>query len=444
MHHSGEKQDDEIENRATPALRACVTHFVGMRKFITAGKAGKRRKRRRNGNRGVPREQDRGLRHRAGDAREAGSTAARFFDDGKACEAAKVHEPGCRAVRCVSGSRRTGTRACRSRAATVQAGRDRGIGRLAGDGRPRKTVSAVRNMRIVIINETHDSQQPRGFSFLLARTLKREGFSHLGFEAIAVGKAQQLKRLGPTTDTGFYTFDAFLADYIRQGLAWGYEVFDYEERPGQEVTGTDVEKQNARERAQAKNIQSILSANTNARILLHVGGSHGAKLPQRNGVSMMARQLGEMTGLNVLSIEQGAGTPSSSPANDTPLYQAVATAIAPETTTVFRKRDGTYLTASGYDMVVFHPRMPGDGDRGRWMTLNGHRQAIAIRLAPLAERTVIRAWALPNAEKSLAMDQVLVSARDDIAHLYLPVGSYLLTREFETGRSEKLGTTKVR
>jgi hypothetical protein len=159
---------------------------------------------------------------------------------------------------------------------------------------------------------------------------------------------------------------------------------------------------------------------------------------------MMAQQLGEMTGLNVLSMEQGAGTPSSSPANDTPLYQAVATVIAPETTTVFRKRDGTYLTAPGYDMVVFHPRMPGDGDRGRWMTLNGHRQPITIRLAPLAERTLVRAWALPNVETGLAMDQVLVSSQDDIAHLYLPVGSYLLTCEFETGRSEKLGATKVR
>ena len=307
-------------------------------------------------------------------------------------------------------------------------------------------VAASQSYRVVILNETHDSQRQRTFAHLLAKALKESGFSHLGVEAIKSGAALDIKKHGPTLKSGFYTADPVFADFLRQATAMGYAVFDYEQRPEQEkmVSSDPVALLRAREEDQAKNIMQLLDAHPESKVFLYVGGGHGAKVLANQNRIMMARHLMALMEADVLSINQGAGTPQSQPMFDTPIYQAVTSALLSDETTVFRKKDDKWLRFPGYDMVVFHPRVPEIHGRGAWMTMKGYRKLHGIKIAPLPERTLVRARTLPLQTGGVAMDQVLINPLETQAALFLPIGEYELFRESETGVVEKIGSATVR
>lgn len=307
-------------------------------------------------------------------------------------------------------------------------------------------VAASQSYRVVILNENHFSQRQRTFAHLLAKALKESGFSHLGAEAIKSGAALDLKKHGPTLKSGFYTADPVFADFLSQAMAMGYTVFDYEQRPEQEqmVSNDPAALLRAREEDQAKNIMQVLNSNPDAKVFLYVGGGHGAKVLVNQNRIMMARHLMASLGADVLSIEQGSGTPQSQPMFDTPIYQAVAGVLLSDEPTVFRKKDDKWLRFPGYDMVVFHPRVPEILRRGTWMTMNGYRKLHIVKFSPLTDGTLIRARLLPLQQNGIAMDQVLVDPQETEAALFLPVGEYALFRESESGAIEKIGLAVVK
>jgi len=305
-------------------------------------------------------------------------------------------------------------------------------------------VAAAKTHRVVIINESHWHQRHRAFAQLLAKELRKIGFTHLGFEALSPGTGAQVRLHGPAIGLGFYTMDPFLADFIRQATVMGYEVFDYEQRDDQQAAaGADrAAELEARERAEAENISAILKANPQAKIMLYVGGGHGMKTPSSGNLAMMALQLKQMTGVEILSINQTA--PISIPAFNTPDYQAVEPLLAKNRSTVIRLKDGQWLAAPGYDFTVFHPRLPEIYGRAGWIEMEGYRKLHRVKLAPLSERTLLRARATPTMAGNIAFDQVVVAPSQSEAALFLPIGAYELFREFESGVTEKVGGVVVR
>lgn len=304
-------------------------------------------------------------------------------------------------------------------------------------------VAVAATYRVVIINEGHSDQRQRAFAHLLMRALKPQGFTHLGFEAINPGRGDVVNKNGPTLSTAFYTADPVFADFLRNGVALGYTVFDYE--PGDDFSALDnAARLSAREKGEAANIKKILDANPTAKALIYVGGGHGAKVPQPQGLKMMALQLMDMVGTDVLSIQQAVGSPQSEPVFDHPLYQAVESALLKRGSTAFRKKDGKWLDLAGYDIVVFHPRLPEEYGRGTWMSMDGYRKREVVNVAALPARTLVRARALPLQKDGIAMDQVLIDAQATEVALYLPVGEYALFRESEAGISEQIGKVAIK
>jgi hypothetical protein len=308
-------------------------------------------------------------------------------------------------------------------------------------------VAAAAQHRIVVLNESHTYQRHRAFGHLLANALRTSGFTHLGLEALSPGQGAQVRQRGIKLGDGFYTVDPFFADFTRQARVMGYFVFDYEQRPDQEppAGATRDEEQNARELAEATNIAAVLKADPNARVMLYVGGGHGLKkMSSTAKFESMAIHLARLTGLEVLSIDQQTGTPTSVSAFESRLRREVEPLVSKTRSTVFRKRTGERLTSAGYDFTVFHPRLPDIESRAGWMGMDGYRKLERIKLAPMNSRTLLRARATPNTENEITYDQITVAAQQTEAALFLPPGNYELFRESEAGSTEKLGRAVVR
>jgi hypothetical protein len=308
-------------------------------------------------------------------------------------------------------------------------------------------LAAAKAHRIVVINESHWHQRHRAFGHLLAKELRAIGFTHLGMEGIFPGKGQDVLLRGPRVGIGFYPMDPFFADFIRQTKAMGYSVFEYEQRPDQiPADETDRDKSlDTRERMQAENISQVLRANPNAKIMLYVGGGHGMKkMLDKQNFESMAIHLQRLTGLEILSIDQQQiGTPVSDARYDSPMRQAIEPLISKSRTTAFRKKDGQWLTNTGHDLIVFHPRLPEINGRAGWMEMEGYRKKQLVKLAPINSRTLLRARVAPLVEGAIAYDQVVIAPQQTEAVLFLPIGEYDLFRESESGVTEKIGRVAV-
>ncbi len=303
-------------------------------------------------------------------------------------------------------------------------------------------VEASKNVRVIIIGEGHASQGERVFSHLLAKALKPVGFTHIGYEALQEGDENSIPQNGPTRDVGFYTLDPIMADYMRNAKKLGYEIFGYEPDSDETANLDQKQRDNARELGQARNIKRMLDSNPSAKILIHCGGAHGYKTLYGGDRLLMGAHLMALMGADVLSIRQNI--PASKPNFDLEDYQVLLRAMLADKPTVFRQKDGKWHTEQGFDMVVFHPRVPDIHGRGGWMTMNGYRKLHLVDIPALPARTLVRAASWPPQARGIAMDQVLAYAGDTQAPLFLPVGEYLLVRVAEAGESTPLGRVTIK
>ncbi len=306
-------------------------------------------------------------------------------------------------------------------------------------------VLAARNRRVVILNESHISQRQRSFATELALALRKAGFTHFGAEAFTPKIAGTMKDGVPKLEIGTYTLDPVFGDLVRQAVAAGYQLFDYEQRTEQEPKtqvdhATEVK---IRDESQAQNIKKQLDENPNAKMFIYVGGGHGEKVPTGEKLLMMALQLKNRTGIDPLSIDQNIGMPSSRIELDSPIYRAVSGLAPQKNPAVLVKNTGEFFTRDGYDMAVFHPRLPDNSNRPGWLTMNGYRQSVAIKFPPMPTRTLLRAFIKTEPVEAIAMDQILVAANQTSATLMLPVGEYRILRQTEAGESIDLGQVVV-
>ena len=78
-------------------------------------------------------------------------------------------------------------------------------------------IAAVAKLyRVVILGESHNSQQERVFGHLLAQALRANGYTHMGYEALSPDTAKDVNKNGPSLVTAFYAADPVYADFVRQ------------------------------------------------------------------------------------------------------------------------------------------------------------------------------------------------------------------------------------
>lgn len=316
------------------------------------------------------------------------------------------------------------------------------------DARPEPAIEAIvraaKGQRVVMINEAHHAPRHRAFTHLLMLALREEGFTHFAAETFCSGCPDVLENGVPVVRTGPYILDPVFADLARQAGAVGYELLGYEirrEQSGPPGEGP-LESLARREQAQAENLAAALAADPAMRVLVHVGFGH---LNEASGsTAMFAARLKQLTGEDPLTIDQNEGTRQASAEYDSALYKAFVDAFGEPAAPVAIGNDpqqplGSYTV----DLSVIHPTQRDVAGRPDWLAMGGYRKPREVRLAPLGERSLMRAFVAGEPEGAIAMDQILVRAGAPEVTLMLPAGEYRLTRQTEGGEDLPLAAVRI-
>lgn len=272
---------------------------------------------------------------------------------------------------------------------------------------------------IVIINESHERSEHRGFTAQVARRLRPLGYDTLAMETLTNNPASTPKEYLPvfiqkpdlpylTDGDGFYLSESAFGRLGRLAKALGYGLVPYENN---EKTGlppdAPVEQQIAvREEAQARNLSQFLKEHPGAKILIHVGYSHAGEEPHGKGDRWMALRLKEKTGVDPLTISQT----TCRGGDRTDRFSALPADLA----------------AGTFDLVIDHPDARFVRGRPAWRLGIGDRPvSIPRALWPTSGWRVIEARPEGEPSDSVPMDRVAIRPGEDIA-LMLPPGRYRL------------------
>lgn len=291
--------------------------------------------------------------------------------------------------------------------------------------------SRARQTSIVIISESHERSQHRGFIAEVASRLRPLGYDTLAIETLSYSLPGTPERSLPTfrrqpnlpffsEDDGYYLYEAGFGRLGRRAKVLGYRLLPYEfiaEQHGVAAPDATREQRIAvREEGQANHLATFLREHPGTKLLVHVGYSHAAEVPQPNGDKWMAARLKEKTGIDPLTISQticrGGG--------DTVRFSALP-ADQP---------------AGAFDLLIDHPSARFVQGRPEWRLLAGDiAVSIPQALLPSTGWRVIEARPVGEPATSVPMDRVAIRPGETIA-LMLPPGRYNL-RAIDVGGSEQ-------
>ena len=293
-------------------------------------------------------------------------------------------------------------------------------------------VARARQTRIVILNEDHLVPRSRAFALGVARALRPLGYDLLAAETFSnvadpVKARAAMLRLAVDGHvrraTGVYTRDPVFADLVRQALAIGYRPIAYEATDFRPVP----EKDQVARREQAETdylVRRVIAPYPHGKLLIYVGFSHGAETPLPGGgggsETWMAARLKRATGIDPLTIEQTAITPTGS---ERALY-ATAAAKANGRAIVLTAA-GTPLVFGEYrgafDLQVVQPALPRVAGRPGWLVgMARNPTPIPARLLPASGTRLVQAFIATEGEDTVPVDQVLVTAGEPAPSLMLP------------------------
>ena len=306
--------------------------------------------------------------------------------------------------------------------------------------------AAVRDRQVVMVNEEHRYPAHRAFVHLMLPHLWDLGFRYLAVEALDDADQDIHARGYPTRRSGSYIGDPVFADLLRTALQLGFTLVPYEAaEPCQPDPGNPMSCQDARELGQARNlIARTLEQDPRARILVHVGRGHNAKV-ETEQLSMMAAHFRRLSGIDPLTIDQ-LESRKADPADESPLYRHVTSRWPFQQPVVLRRSDGRSLEKDGYDLVVFHPRAGLVDGRSDWLRMNGYRRPHAIDAVALGlplrdgvlavpSPVLIQALRPSEGEDAVPVDQIMVRPGEAVPSLLLPTGVHVIRAVDRDGRS---------
>ena len=170
---------------------------------------------------------------------------------------------------------------------------------------------------IVIVNESHERSEYRGFIAQIARRLRPLGYDTLAKETLTNNPSTTPTRYAPTflkqpdlpyleDGDGFYVSEAGFGRLGREAKALGYRLIPYEfnELPAPAPDATLAQQIAPREEGEARNLAAFVHDHPRAKLLIHVGYSHAAEVARPDGQMWMAARLKEKTGIDPLTISQ--------------------------------------------------------------------------------------------------------------------------------------------
>ncbi|MDG5488782.1 hypothetical protein NYR55_09145 [Sphingomonas sp. BGYR3] len=275
----------------------------------------------------------------------------------------------------------------------------------------------ARNTSIVIINESHERSEHRGFSAEVAARLRPLGYTVLAMEALDnSGVAAPLRHRAPflrepalpyfSNEDGFYLGESGFGRFGRIAKRLGYRLLPYEAGSPPSARPMTREQSIAfREAEQARTLAAFIAVNPSVKLLVHVGYSHAGEVPMPDGTVWMAARLKQQTGIDPLTISQ---TTCRGGGDATRL--AVLPADEP---------------AGRFDLVVDHPTARFERGRPVWRRDLGDQWVDVPAMRPFTGWRVIEARLAGEPVTAVPMDTVAVRPGEDVA-LLLPPGRYTL------------------
>jgi len=276
----------------------------------------------------------------------------------------------------------------------------------------------ARQTSIVIVTESHERSEHRGFSTELATRLRPLGYNTLALEALSPSMPDTPAQYLPSfvqhpalkyfeDGDGHYLSEAGYGRLGRRAKKLGYHLLAYEfidEHPAADATME--QRIAAREEGEARNLATYVHDHTGAKLLIHVGYAHAAEVPGADGTQWMAARLKKKTGIDPLTISQTACSGGGG---------AVRLSALPAD-----------VPQGTFDLVVDHPNAHFVRGRPVWRQRAGDRVVrIPQRLYPARGWCVVEARPVDEPTASVPMDRVAIRAGDDVA-LMLPPGRYRL------------------
>ncbi len=278
-----------------------------------------------------------------------------------------------------------------------------------------KLTELARQHNVVMINEAHYKPLHRAFIGELAKSLRQNGFTHLGAETFSVSKfsdddrnAKLMSRGYPVRTDGFYSKEPIYGQLIETLIESDYELFAYESNaplPKDAFSGIAH-----RDSDQAKNILNEIGGDQNKRVLIHAGFDHIRERLGTRDKKWMAQYFKESSGINPLTISQ------TDCFSDT-AFDAGALGYAMPV-----DLDGNLVTYDGFDVLLIPPKEAQYKERPVWLNTSQGRSFVDVPLTlqfddqytrvtaynvkrikdAVAEDMIYRA---PHADKPLALRQ---------------------------------------
>ena len=276
----------------------------------------------------------------------------------------------------------------------------------------------ARQTSVVIVTESHERSDHRGFITEIAARLRPLGYDTLALETLSPSMPGTPTKYLPSfvrqpalpyfeDGDGHYLSEAGYGRLGRRAKSLGYHFLAYEFIDAQQAADSTMEQRVAtREEGQARNLAAFVHDHPAAKLLVYVGYSHAAEVPRADGTRWMAARLKEKTGIDPLTISQticrgggGAVQLSALPSDEPP---------------------GTF------DLIVDHPSSLFVRGRPVWRQRSGDRAvSIPRALYPAIGWRIVEARRLGEPVASVPMDRVAIRAGEDVA-LMLPPGRYQL------------------
>jgi hypothetical protein len=285
--------------------------------------------------------------------------------------------------------------------------------------------SIAKNNQIVILNEGHHIPQNRASTMYFLETFYKNGFRYIALESVKSLDSTLNQRKYPIIGkTGYYFTEPCYGDLARQALKMGFTVvpYEYEKR-----AKTMVE----REEGQADNIiKNLLKGNPKAKLLMHVGYSHGVKFEPDPvmKLAMMGYFLKQKSGIEPFVIGQENETEKANQAVESPYYVYATKKYSIIEPTFFVKNDGKLWANNFFDACLFLPRSIYKNGRPDWLNWSARKKEYLFDISKINTQTpfLIQAFLEVELPNGVPIDQIEIMSKTVNKVLLLYSGKYII------------------
>ncbi len=285
--------------------------------------------------------------------------------------------------------------------------------------------SIAQKHQIIILNEGHHVPQNRASTAYFLETFYKNGFRYIAMETIKSADTELNRRkFADIEKTGYFLAEPCYADLVRRALEIGFTIIPYE---CEKIFKTMAE----RDECQAENIiNRLLKNNSKAKLLMHVGYSHGIKLdplPDMK-IAFMGYFLKNKTGIEPFVIGQYQHTERANQDIEAPEYVYVTNKYKIKEPTFFVNSKGELWSKDFFDASLFLPRSTYKSGRPDWLNWRGKKKEYFLDLKEINTLSPFLIQAILDKElpNGVPVDQVEIIDETENKPLLLYVGDYTI------------------